>query len=73
LKLKCDEALSNFAFNFKVRRYTQVSGEGLANMSVLGVSDPYVTLKTTNSNRPEQKSSVAGPPRPLLAGLGFRV
>ena len=37
---------------------TLMSGEGLANMSVLGVSDPYVTMKLTNSSRAEQKSSV---------------
>jgi len=24
LKLKCDEPLSNFAFNFNLRRYTEV-------------------------------------------------
>ena len=34
------------------------NGENLANMSVLGVSDPYVTMKVSNSTRPEQKSSV---------------
>ena len=30
MKLKCDEALSNFAFNFNLRHYIEVMGDDIA-------------------------------------------
>lgn len=37
---------------------TLISGERLPNMSLIGTSDPYVSMKLTNSQRPSVKSSV---------------
>jgi hypothetical protein len=36
LKLKCDEPLSNFAFNFSLRRYTKGEKRGLADTNLVG-------------------------------------
>jgi hypothetical protein len=40
LKLKCDEPLSNVAFNLKLRRYTKADGcNGTASLGTSGVSE----------------------------------